>query len=323
MSVRENSDAPILGLHHVTAIASEPQKNLDFYTEVLGLRLVKLTVNFDDPGTYHFYFGDGDGHPGTILTFFPWPGAKRGSRGNGQTTETAFAVLPGALDFWRTRLEAGGVKTEALTEHFGDSGLSFEDPDGMIVALIEAGDAPETHLWNQGGVPAEFALRGFHSVTLSLEGREPTAQLLTKQMGFRLERNEGSRARFTIGAGGASRTIDIVSQPLGAQARSGAGTVHHIAWRVADDPAQEARRKQLTAARYNVSPVMDREYFHSIYFREPGGVLFEIATDPPGFTVDESPETLGTHLKLPTQYEPAREQIEQIVLPLRLPEKKG
>ena len=317
MSATENSTAPILGLHHVTAIASDPQKNLDFYTQVLGMRLVKLTVNFDDPGTYHFYFGDGDGHPGTILTFFPMPGARRGAIGNGQATETAFAVPPGSLDFWRTRLEANGAKAETLTEHLGDSGLRFEDPDGMVVALVEDADAPESHTWAEGGISAEFALRGFHSVTLSLSDYEPTARLLTEQMGFLLKKSEGSRSRFTIGAGGASRTLDIVSRSDSPQGRGGAGTVHHIAWRVADDPAQETRRKQLADARYNVSPVMDREYFHSIYFREPGGVLFEIATDPPGFTVDEPLESLGKHLKLPAQYEAAREQIEQIVLPLK------
>ncbi len=316
MSATENATAPILGLHHVTAIASDPQRNLDFYTHVLGLRLVKLTVNFDDPRTYHFYFGDGEGHPGTILTFFPWPGAQRGAIGNGQTTETAFAAPPGSLDFWRSRLEASGVKSETLTGHFNDSGLQFEDPDGMIIALIEDA-APASHIWTEGGVPAEAALRGFHSVTLSLDGYERTAQLLTEQMGLRLEKSDGPRYRYLVGEGGAGRTLDIVCRPAGPQARSGAGTVHHIAWRVADDPAQEARRKQLTAARYNVSPVMDREYFHSIYFREPGGVLFEIATDPPGFTADEPLESLGAHLKLPAQYESAREQIEQIVPPLK------
>lgn len=319
MNAPENSTAPILGLHHVTAIASDPQRNLDFYTAVLGLRLVKLTVNFDDPGTYHFYFGDGEGHPGTILTFFPWPDAKRGAAGNGQTNEIAFAVPPGSREFWRARLEAHGVKSEPLTEHFGDVGLRFEDPDGMSAALIEDADAPEAHTWARGGVPVEAALRGLRSVTLSLENYAHTAQLLTEQLGFRLEKSEGARTRFAIGAGGAGRTLDILCRPAGPQARSGAGIVHHIAWRVSDDAAQEARRRQLTAARYNVSPVMDREYFHSIYFREPGGVLFEIATDPPGFTVDEALETLGTHLKLPAQYEPARKEIEQIVLPLRLP----
>ena len=317
MNAPENSTAPIRGLHHVTAIASDPQRNLDFYTHVLGLRLVKLTVNFDDPSTYHFYFGDGEGHPGTILTFFPWPGARRGAAGNGQTTETAFAVPPGSLQFWRTRLEANGVKPESLTEHFGDSGLRFEDPDGMTIALIEDSDAPESHTWAQGGVPIEAAIRGFHSVTLSLDGYEHTANLLTEQMGFQLKKSEGGRYRFAIGEGGAGRTLDIVCRPAGPQATSGAGTVHHIAWRVSDDAAQEARRKQLTEAHYNVSPVMDREYFHSIYFREPGGVLFEIATDPPGFTVDEPLESLGTHLKLPAQYEPARQQIEQVVAPLK------
>ena len=320
MTATDNSTAPILGLHHVTAIASDPQRNLDFYTQVLGLRLVKLTVNFDDPGTYHFYFGDGEGHPGTILTFFPWPGAKRGAAGNGQTTETAFAVPLGSLDFWRARLEANGVKSEPLTEHFGDAGLRFEDPDGMVVALIEDTSAPELLIWREGGVPAKAGIRGFHSVTLSLDGYEPTAQLLTEQMGFRLEKSEGPRHRFLVDDGGAGRTLDLVCQPAGPQARSGAGTVHHIAWRVTDDAAQETRRNQLTAARYNVSPVMDREYFHSIYFREPGGVLFEIATDPPGFTVDEPLESLGTHLKLPAQYESARQQIEKIVLPLQLPQ---
>ena len=317
MNSPENSAAPILGLHHVTAIASDPQRNLDFYTSVLGLRLVKLTVNFDDPGTYHFYFGDGEGHPGTILTFFPWPGAKRGAAGNGQTTKTAFAVPPGSLQFWQSRLEANGVKSEALTEHFGDVGLRFQDPDGMSIALIEDGNAPETHTWAQGGIPADAAIRGFHSVTLSLDSYEHTANLLTEQMGFRLEKSEGARYRFAIGEGGAGRTLDIVCRPAAPHGTSGAGTVHHIAWRVADDAAQEARRRQLTEARYNVSPVMDREYFHSIYYREPGGVLFEIATDPPGFTVDEPLESLGTHLKLPAQYEAAREQIEQIVLPLK------
>ena len=314
-----NELAPILGLHHVTAIASNPQGNLDFYAGVLGMRLVKLTVNFDDPATYHFYFGDEQGHPGTILTFFPWPGAARGKVGNGQATETAFAVPPGSLAFWTGRMQEQGVTVETITKRFDDVGIYFSDPDGMKILLVEDADSAQRTGWPDGPIPQEFAIRGLHSVALCLDGYEHTAQMLTEELGFQLLRQEGSRYRFVVGAGGAGATLDVTCRPAGPVGQMGAGIVHHIAWRVADDAAQLTRRKQLTAARYNVSPVMDRYYFHSIYFREPGGVLFEIATDPPGFTADEALETLGTHLKLPPEYEAARAQIEQIVLPLQLP----
>ncbi|MDW8208661.1 MAG: ring-cleaving dioxygenase [Chloroherpetonaceae bacterium] len=311
--------SPILsGIHHVTAIASDPQRNLDFYTQTLGLRLVKLTVNYDDPGTYHFYFGDAQGRPGTLLTFFPWRHAHRGHQGTGQVIAIALAVPEHAVGYWRDRLQRQGIGF-VEEERMGATVLAFADSDGMTLELIaHAGTMPGS-AWGHSEIPAEHAVRGVHSVTLSEEGYERTARLLHETMGFRLTAEQGNRFRYEIGEGGAGATVDLLCQPDAPPGTMGAGTVHHVAFRTPDDTHQNAWREQLRAEGYNVSPVMDRQYFHSIYYREPGGVLCEIATDPPGFTVDEPLEALGTALRLPAWLEPRRRVIEQIVAPLRLP----
>jgi catechol 2,3-dioxygenase-like lactoylglutathione lyase family enzyme len=313
----------IAGLHHVTAIASDPQRNLDFYVGTLGLRFVKRTVNFDDPTTYHFYFGDANGSPGTILTFFPWPGARRGSRGNGEVAATAFSIPLDSTGYWLQRLAAHDISAEKVPVRFGEEVIRFADPDGMTLELIASPPTADVKPWNDSTVPAEHSLRGFHSVSAALEGYERTARLLTETFGYELIQEAGNRFRFkSPGAGGAGKIIDLLCMPDSRHGRSGAGSVHHIAFRAKDDEEQRAWRETIADLGYNVTPVIDRTYFHSIYFREPGGVLFEIATDPPGFTLDESLEELGTHLRLPPQHEPVRDQIERIILPITIPRKE-
>lgn len=309
----------ILGIHHITAIAGDPQANLDFYAGTLGLRLVKLTVNFDDPGTYHLYYGDGVGTPGTILTFFPWPGAPRGRHGTGQVTESAFAIPAGAIAYWTERLKAAGVAVGTPLERFGEPVLSFADPDGLKVELIATARADANRAYGGGAVPPDYAIRGFHSATLREEGYQRTAALLTKTMEFELAQQDGNRFRYEAGDGGPGATVDVVCSPEERRGAVLAGTVHHIAWRTPDDAQQAEWLAEVTRQGYNSSPVMDRKYFHSIYFREPGGILFEIATDAPGFAVDEPPETLGTRLVLPPWLEPTRAEIERALPPLRLP----
>lgn len=299
----------ISGIHHITAIAGDPQRNLDFFTRVLGLRLVKLTVNFDDPGTYHFYFGNEGGGPGSILTFFPWPTAPRGTVGNGQVGASAFAVPPESIDFWVARLVQHQASPERLDPRFGDPVIRFVDPDGLPLEIVGAPDADPTRAWTHGPVPLPHALCGFHSATLAQEGYERTASLL-EVMGFQLVGNEGARYRYKASADAAS-IIDVLCSPDSRQGRLGVGTVHHIAFRTPNDEEQGEWREDLVGRGYNVSPIMDRIYFHSIYLREPGGVLFEVATDPPGFALDESPEQLGTQLMLPPWLETHRGRLEQ------------
>jgi glyoxalase family protein len=299
----------ISGIHHITAIASDPQKNLDFYTAVLGLRLVKLTVNFDDPGTYHFYFGNDQGTPGSLLTFFPFPGAHRGAVGNGQLSATAFAVPVASLAYWNTRLRAEQIPVEEEPARFGQPMLRLADPDGLPLEIIGTAHADPSHAWTRGPVAAEHAICGFHSATLAEERYENTAQLLDR-MGLRLEAREGNRYRFTAGTAGAGAIVDVLCAPDARAGRPGAGTVHHIAWRTPDDAQQAEWRAELLRERYNVTPVMDRSYFHSIYYHEPGGILFEIATDPPGFAIDEPPDHLGEQLRLPPWLTPRRAEIE-------------
>lgn len=308
----------ITGLHHVTAIASDPQRNLDFYAGVLGLRLVKRTVNFDDPGSYHFYFGDAAGSPGTILTFFPWPHARRGVRGTGEVEATAFAIPAGSAGYWVERLKAHGVAVEQPGQRFGEEALRFPDPDGMHVELIASPQA-DASVWNNGPVPAEHAIRGFHGVTAALEEIEPTARLLTEVLGYTPSGQEGNRTRFSAPGGAPGRHVDLLHLPDAGPGSSGAGTVHHIAFRLPNDEAQVSARRTISGLGLGVSPIMDRTYFHSIYFREPGGVLFEMATDNPGFAIDESPETLGHALKLPQWMEKSRERIEQLLPAIELP----
>lgn len=311
-------DGTLPGLHHVTAITADAQQNIDFYTGALGLRLVKLTVNFDDPGAYHLYYGDDLGHPGTILTFFAWPGAPRAGSGTGHVVATAYAVPADALPFWQDRLAAHGITTTGPTVRFGKSVLAFADPDGIALELIATGAADDTLAATRGGVPAAYAIRGFHGVTLALADTRRTADMLAGLLGFRRGGEEDGRTRYAASAEAPGAYADLVVQS-GMPAQAAAGSVHHVAWRTPDDAAQVAWLGQLHAQGIRASPVMDRQYFHSIYFREPGGVLFEIATDPPGFTVDETPAALGTGLMLPPQYEPYRAQIAAALPPLRLP----
>lgn len=304
--------APIVGLHHVTAIASDPQRNLDFYTKILGLRFVKRTVNFDDPGTYHFYFGDDLGSPGTILTFFPWPHATRGSLGVGATSATAFSVPADSLSFWELRLLNAGVPAQRLAERFGAAVLGFGDPDGMRIELIAHEEKTAPHAPRNSDVPSEHAIHGFFGVTLCQAGFESTAEVLEK-MGFRRSEEEGNRYRFTAEGSAYGSHVDVLVQTQLMHGRMGAGSVHHIAFRAPDGAVQRAWRDELRRLPLNVTPVLDRTYFHSIYFREPGGVLFEIATDPPGFSFDESLETLGESLKLPPWLEAERAAIEKVL----------
>jgi glyoxalase family protein len=308
--VHKNPLRPIVGLHHVTAIASDPQRNLDFYTEILGLRFIKRTINFDDPGSYHFYFGNDLGSPGTILTFFPWPQAQRGSVGAGETMATAFCVPPNSLPYWESRLLASGVPVERQSDRFGDRLLSLSDPDGMRLELIEAPDSGQSHPARSSDVSADHAISGFFGVTLLELSFEPTTSILEK-MGFWLSAEEGNRKRYSAPGVALGRYIDIVVSDAPRYGQLGAGSVHHIAFRSQDDEAQLSWRDEIGGLSLDVTPVLDRTYFHSIYFREPGGVLFEIATDPPGFSFDEPLCSLGEHLKLPPWLESKRPFIEK------------
>lgn len=312
----------IVGLHHVTAIASDPQRILDFYVQVMGLRFVKRTVNFDDPGSYHFYLGDDVGSPGTILTFFAWPMATRGSLGVGETSTLAFGVPSTSLDFWEQRLLAAGIPVEDAGDRFGDRILSFGDPDGMRVELVGTKSAPEVRTPRTSDVPQEHSVRGFHGVTLCEAGFELTARVLNT-MGFRKTEQDNNRIRFAAEGNAPGRHIDVLVQPQLVYGNMGAGTIHHIAFRAVDDASQLEWREVLVGISLNVTPVLDRNYFHSIYFREPGGVLFEIATDPPGFTIDEPVESLGESLKLPAWYERSRGRIERALPPIEMPHLKA
>jgi glyoxalase family protein len=304
----------ITGLHHVTAIASDPQRNLDFYVGVLGLRFVKRTVNFDDPGTYHFYFGDRQGTPGTILTFFAWPGARRGIRGTGQIEATAFSISPDSVGYWLQRLNQHHVVAERTPPRSGEEVIRFVDPDGLLLELIASNALASVERWPDSPVPPEHALCGFHSVSAALEGYEKTARLFTDTFGYRLIEESGNRFRFASHDDTVpGRIIDLLCLPDTGIGRVAAGSVHHIAFRARDEQEQLRWREELVNLGYNVTPVIDRIYFHSIYFREPGGVLFEIATEAPGFALDEKLEEFGAHLQLPPWLESARSQIEKIL----------
>lgn len=336
----------VLGIHHVTAICGDPQRNLDFYAGLLGLRFVKKTVNFDDPSAYHLYYGDAEGRPGTILTFFAWPGAPAGRPGTGQATAVAFRVPRGALPRWRRRLEEAGVERLEAGEddEAGENRLAFADPDGLRLELVEApvagdgGDAGREaggEGSEAGPVPSPSALRGFHGVRLAETGVGPTLELLTDGLGYEVIREgDGAgeagragtesrkRARLEPGAGEAGdpgRSLEVVARPGLGRGRVAAGSVHHVAFRVPDDETQLELRRRLAAAGYDVTPVIDRLYFRSVYFREPGGVLFEVATDPPGFGMDEPPGAPGSELRLPPWLEPRRGEIEAALPDLEPP----
>lgn len=306
----------LTGIHHVTAVASDPARNAAFFTKVLGLRMIKQTVNFDEPDTYHLYYGDRVGTPGTALTYFPFPRARKGSAGVGQATAIAFHAPEGSFDYWRERLNGMLGVAPQEGRRFGEDVLTLADPDGLLLELVESSEPLAVEPWAEGGVPPEHALRGFHGVTLMAGRPEPTEQLLGGVMGARFEGVEGNRRRLLLGGGAARARVDLLHEPEGRPGRGGAGTVHHVAWRTPDDASEEEARRELIASGLAVSPVIDRNYFHSIYYREPGGVLFEIATDHPGFTVDEPEAALGKKLMLPPWLEAQRAEVEDSLPPL-------
>jgi glyoxalase family protein len=306
------------GLHHITAICGRADRNLAFYTQVLGLRLVKRTVNFDDPGTYHLYYGDEVGHPGTILTFFPWEYAAPGRAGIGQAEQITFRVPASGLGYWMHRFVERGVTHDQPIKRFGETTLPFVDPDGLRMALVAVAGTETEPAWSTGDIPREHAIRGFHSVVLMLEDRARTVAILTDVFGFAEIGREGSvfRLRATDGIGG---IVDIHEAGGFLPAAMGRGAVHHVAFRVEDDETQAAlARKVRDNHRVATTERKDRNYFRSVYFREPGGTLFEIATDQPGFTVDEAPARLGQALKLPPLLEPRRYEIEAVLPPLEV-----
>ena len=304
----------ILGLHHITAIADNARRNYEFYTKILGLRFIKKTVNFDDPGTYHFYFGDEKGTPGSILTFFPWEGVGKGRQGPGMTTEIGYAVPDDSLGYWKDRLQKYNVSITDSGNRFGEQYLSFEDPDGLPLAFIVPAGGDKRLPWETTDVKADVATRGFHSVTLSLRAREGTEKVLTNIFGYSPAGQEGNRHRYVTEAIEGASTVDILEVTGAARPIDAGGTVHHVAFRVKDeDVLMQYREKVLRHGGLNITPKIDRNYFFSLYFREPGGVLFEIATDNPGFTIDEPVSELGKNLKLPPQYEKSRAEIEKVL----------
>ena len=308
----------IPGIHHVTCITGDVQKNVDFYVTVLGLRFVKKSINQDLPDTYHLYFADYLGTPGTAMTFFGWPAWPARRAGSGQVTTVAFAVPERSLDYWAGRLRDGGAGAQR-SERFGAGVITIDDPDGIQLDLV--GDSSDDRWvpWKEGPVPVEHAIRGFHSVTVTVAEAGATAQLLTGIMGFRQADRAEGRTRYETGPGGPNAIVDVIESPEGPVGEESIGTVHHVAWRAPDDAAQKAWRDLLVAAGCNVTPVIDRYYFKSIYYREPGGVLYEIATDTPGFTVDEKVEDLGTGLSLPPWFQVRHEQLEETLTPIVVP----
>ena len=312
-----SSEKVIQGIHHITAIAGSAAENVAFYENVLGLRLVKQTVNFDDPFTYHLYYGDQNGNPGTILTFFPWQGMVRGVNGRGMVTAVAFEIPVGSSAYWRERLLRQNIETES-TQRFGEEVIRFSDPHGLRLELIATGEAVSPRLHTAGSIAPGCLIKGFHSATSTLAALRGTQALLEDQLGMKLHGREGRRYRFTMKNSAASGLFyDLVVDPEAENGRQGIGSVHHIAFRTPDDTEQLYWQRSLLAGGYPVTGVRDRKYFKSIYFHEPGGVLFEIATDPPGFGVDETPEALGQALQLPDNYEPMRADIENALPPLR------
>ena len=308
----------VLGIHHITAIAGDAQCNYDFYTQFLGLRMVKKTVNFDDPGTYHFYYGDTVGTPGSILTFFPWgKRVHQGKPGTGMATEIGYSVPKGSLAFWEDRLTEFNIAHQPRAERFSEQFIQFNDRDGLIFDLVEPSTNDERKPWTTDQIKENAATKGFHSVVLTVKDSTGTAKVLTDIFGYRLLSQEGNRYRFITDAANTANIVDVVEEPNGVHGITAGGTNHHVAFRVKDEDVQMSLREKILSAGHNITPKIDRNYFYSLYFREPGGVLFEIATDNPGFAVDETIEELGTHLKLPSQYEESREIIEQTLPALK------
>jgi len=301
----------IQGIHHITAIAGNAQRNYDFYTKVLGLRMVKKTVNFDDPGTYHFYFGNENGTPGTILTFFPWQGIQQGRPGTGMATEIGYSVPEGSLEFWKDRFTQFNVQHGITAERLGELYLPFQDPDGLQLNLIVPKKNDNRQAWETAEVKAQNATKGFHSITLTLKSIKGTADILTEVFGYTLLEQEGKRYRYITTNIENAAIVDLIEAPEEERGIVAGGTNHHVAFRVANDDVLMTYREKILQRGINITPKINRDYFFSLYFREPGGVLFELATDNPGFTVDEPLDKLGTSLKLPVQYQPMRAEIEK------------
>ena len=338
---KERIQRDVLGIHHVTAITSDPQRNIDFYTSNLGLRFIKLTVNQDDPTSYHLYYGDELGHPSTILTFFHWPNIPKGHRGTAEVSAVSFLIPENSIKYWIDRFEDKRIEFHGPYKRFeNEQIITFHDPDGLELELVahKAAENRIANVWKEGSIPVEHAIRGFYSVTLSEEEYERTASVLTNELGFVPTLQDGSRFRYEIPTTVSSSSsypsnqqeeeeenlrganiVDVVCLPYTRQATIGIGSVHHVAWRTPTDEQQIVLRKNIVKAGLNATPVIDRFYFHSVYFHEPGGVLFEIATNSPGFTVDEKAEELGTHLTLPKWFEPMRKDLERRLLPVHLP----
>ncbi|MFD1780966.1 ring-cleaving dioxygenase [Fredinandcohnia salidurans] len=301
------------GIHHITAIVGHPQENVDFYAGVLGLRLIKQTVNFDDPGTYHFYFGDDVGNPGSIITFFPWADAYQGKVGDGQVGVTTYVVPKGALSFWEERLSKFEISYQN-TERFGEQFLQFKDIHGLQLEIVEREEGVNNK-WEFGEITSDVAIKGFGGAILFSSQPEETEKLLTL-MGLERIGAEGDFIRFKS-EGNIGNVIDVKRTP-GEKGKMGVGTVHHIAWRAKDDEEQLEWQKFIADHGYRITDVRDRNYFNAIYFREHGELLFEIATDPPGFGIDEEYKEMGSELKLPPQYEPHRQKIENVLLPFEV-----
>lgn len=315
---------PTPGIHHVTCIAGDPQRNIDFWVETLGLRLVKRSINQDDPSTYHFFYADAEGTPGTSMTFFPWDEMRQGKVGSGQVSGTAFRVPEGSLDFWEHRFEQYDVSFDDRIERFGETVLPFEDPDGLPVELVEVEIPPDddTVPWTEF-VPEEYAIRGFHSVTLWLADLDPTIEVL-EDMGFEIQGSEPAsattqaddRTRFQA-AGDVGRYVDILPTIQGG--RQGHGTVHHVAFQTPTDDDQAGVREAVRRPGVNPTQQIDRHWFRSVYFREPGGILFELATNSPGYSSDEPQESLGERLVLPGKFDARRAEIEAQLADITVP----
>lgn len=310
-------ESKILGLHHITAIAGDAQQNYDFYTKVLGLRMVKKTVNFDDPKTYHFYFGDEQGSPGSILTFFPWPRVRKGQNGAGMATLISYSVPEGSLEFWKSRFTKLHVPHGEISEKFGEKCIPFEDPDGLNLELVIPKKADNRKAWTTSEISEDVALKGFHNVSLTLNKIAATAEILTDVLGYKLLGKEGNIHRYSTNTIENAAIVDLLEDPEAPAGLNAGGTNHHVAFRVKNEEDQMQIRGKVLEKRLHITEKIDRDYFFSLYFREPGGVLFEIATDNPGFTRDEPLEELGKNLKLPKQYEASREKIEQLLPKLR------
>lgn len=306
----------VSGIHHITAIAGNAKRNHAFYTQVLGLRFIKKTVNFDDPGTYHFYFGDEVGTPGTILTFFPWEGIGRGRSGPGMATEIGYSVPVNSLTYWADRLKEYRIKTVSTGQRFGEDYLAFEDPDGLPLTLITPRNEDNRKAWETEEVKSDVATRGFHSISLTLKSVAGTAGILTDVLEYRLQSQEGNRYRFLTPFVENASIVDLIESPREERPVNSAGTIHHVAFRVKDEDVLMTYREKVLSKGLHITGKIDRNYFFSLYFREPGGVLFELATENPGFSVDEPVSELGKNLKLPAQYESRRAEIEAALPPV-------